>query len=305
MDGRSHRSARRSEGGRSEPREGVARRLCRHRRPDRRAAPLRLGVPPRARVVDAPAALREGASRRGLNGRVAMLARLPQPVRRTRESPIRGWCNRQHGRFWPCCWRFESSPPSCRISRAGHPAPSSSGPGRRPLKAEAAVRIRSGLPRRRARAVRPGSSSFSFRRDSRRVSTRIRDARANFVHARCVVSGAAARGNRCGAGRRKGNRERCVDRGGASGNTRRDAVPADAYMSSGRASMLRRVTACTRAELLLTDVFGATGDVARVTRRVSRVQSDCAVFACRRACAFAIRADNSADARTRDANTAR
>ena len=27
--------------------------------------------------------------------------------------PIRGWCNRQHGRFWPCNWGFESSPPSC------------------------------------------------------------------------------------------------------------------------------------------------------------------------------------------------
>lgn len=91
-----------------------------------------------------------------------MLARLPQPVRRTRESPIRGWCNRQHGRFWPCCWRFESSPPSCRIVTSRPPAPSSSGPGRRPLKAEAAVRIRSGLPRRRARATCPGSFSCGF-----------------------------------------------------------------------------------------------------------------------------------------------
>ena len=26
--------------------------------------------------------------------------------------PIRGWCNRQHYRFWPCHWGFESSPPS-------------------------------------------------------------------------------------------------------------------------------------------------------------------------------------------------
>src|ERR1019366_4706981 len=27
-------------------------------------------------------------------------------------APIRGWCNRQHDRFWPCYWGFESSPPS-------------------------------------------------------------------------------------------------------------------------------------------------------------------------------------------------
>ena len=25
---------------------------------------------------------------------------------------LRGWCNRQHSRFWPCRWGFESSPPS-------------------------------------------------------------------------------------------------------------------------------------------------------------------------------------------------
>ena len=25
---------------------------------------------------------------------------------------LRGWCNRQHDRFWPCYWGFESSPPS-------------------------------------------------------------------------------------------------------------------------------------------------------------------------------------------------
>ena len=30
----------------------------------------------------------------------------------TSPEPIRGWCNRQHGRFWPCYWGFESSPPS-------------------------------------------------------------------------------------------------------------------------------------------------------------------------------------------------
>ena len=29
-----------------------------------------------------------------------------------RHAPVRGWCNRQHGRFWPCYWGFESSPPS-------------------------------------------------------------------------------------------------------------------------------------------------------------------------------------------------
>ena len=35
----------------------------------------------------------------------------PAPV--TITPPVRGWCNRQHGRFWPCNWGFESSPPSC------------------------------------------------------------------------------------------------------------------------------------------------------------------------------------------------
>ena len=28
---------------------------------------------------------------------------------------LRGWCNRQHNRFWPCHWGFESSPPSSEM----------------------------------------------------------------------------------------------------------------------------------------------------------------------------------------------
>ena len=31
---------------------------------------------------------------------------------RVRGAPIRGWCNRQHDRFWSCNWGFNSSPPS-------------------------------------------------------------------------------------------------------------------------------------------------------------------------------------------------
>jgi hypothetical protein len=65
-------------------------------------------------------------------------------------ADLRGWCNRQHNRFWPCHWGFESSPPSPTApcpARPGcrNPAPSSSGLGRRPLKAVTAVRICSGL----------------------------------------------------------------------------------------------------------------------------------------------------------------
>ena len=65
-------------------------------------------------------------------------------------TPIRGWCNRQHDRFWSCYWGFNSSPPSWLDGdryrgRVDVLAPSSSGLGRRPLKAVTAVRIRSGL----------------------------------------------------------------------------------------------------------------------------------------------------------------
>ena len=42
---------------------------------------------------------------------LALISRGCAPV--TLTPPIRGWCNRQHGRFWPCNWGFESSPPSC------------------------------------------------------------------------------------------------------------------------------------------------------------------------------------------------
>ncbi len=41
-------------------------------------------------------------------------ARGPAGSRRpaTIGDALRGWCNRQHDRFWPCYWGFESSPPS-------------------------------------------------------------------------------------------------------------------------------------------------------------------------------------------------
>ena len=36
----------------------------------------------------------------------------PPPGRLESPGALRGWCNRQHSRFWPCHWGFESSPPS-------------------------------------------------------------------------------------------------------------------------------------------------------------------------------------------------
>ena len=78
---------------------------------------------------------------------------------------FRGWCNRQHSRFWSCLWGFESSPPSSQ--QATHLAPSSSGLGRRPLKAVTAVRICSGLhPEPGPQG--PGSSRFREVGDRRR-----------------------------------------------------------------------------------------------------------------------------------------
>ena len=78
---------------------------------------------------------------------------MPFGFRVSCRRPIRGWCNWQHTGFWSRRWGFESSPPSCRpkLSAASDPmpdqlwAPSSSGPGRRPLKAVTPVQIRSGL----------------------------------------------------------------------------------------------------------------------------------------------------------------
>ena len=91
--------------------------------------------------------------------------------------PIRGWCNRQHNRFWSCIWGFESSPPSRLTVTLQSPdactAPSSSGPGRRPLKAVTAVRICSGLPHQRVR-LRSGSlrvrTRACFRADAHRAT---------------------------------------------------------------------------------------------------------------------------------------
>ena len=85
---------------------------------------------------------------------------------------LRGWCNRQHNRFWSCLWGFESSPPSSQQCSRSSLAPSSSGPGRRPLKAVTAVRICSGL-HTEARFVSPRMGRASPRRGAR---TRLRDA---------------------------------------------------------------------------------------------------------------------------------
>ena len=66
--------------------------------------------------------------------------------------PVRGWCNRQHCRFWPCHWGFESSPPSFIPKRSGWSAAqpvdprmptamaASSGGGQRPATCPVAVR---------------------------------------------------------------------------------------------------------------------------------------------------------------------
>ena len=46
---------------------------------------------------------------------------------------LRGWCNRQHNRFWSCIWGFESSPPSA----SAHASPVGvDGLTRHPLKVE-------------------------------------------------------------------------------------------------------------------------------------------------------------------------
>ena len=62
----------------------------------------------------------------------------------SRRCPIRGWCNRQHDRFWPCYWGFESSPPS---PVQAHRLPrSSSGLGRQVLILVTRVQIPYGVP---------------------------------------------------------------------------------------------------------------------------------------------------------------
>ena len=91
-------------------------------------------------------------------GRLARASQVGVAGARTRYpgSDLRGWCNRQHNRFWSCHWGFESSPRARTAdpSAVPDPAPSSSGLGRRPLKAETAVRICSGLPHHPAIARR-------------------------------------------------------------------------------------------------------------------------------------------------------
>ena len=71
-------------------------------------------------------------------------------------APIRGWCNRQHDRFWPCYWGFESSPPSPSQS---HRLPrSSSGLGRQVLILVTRVQIPYGVPNVRSEHERSGRS---------------------------------------------------------------------------------------------------------------------------------------------------
>ena len=87
-------------------------------------------------------------------------------------AALRGWCNRQHNWFWSSHWGFESSPPSSTHSTA----PSSSGLGRRPLKAVTAVRICSGL---HPEPGPQGPGSSRFERSERRANGPVpRDASA-------------------------------------------------------------------------------------------------------------------------------
>ena len=101
----------------------------------------------------------------------------------TLTATLRGWCNRQHNRFWSCHWGFESSPPSSQQATAS--APSSSGLGRRPLKAVTAVRICSGLhpepgPRGRAPLREVGSARHAMPRDVSALRSRRRRSRTVF-----------------------------------------------------------------------------------------------------------------------------
>ena len=179
-----------------------------------------------------------------------MLARLPQPVRRTRESPIRGWCNRQHGRFWPCCWRFESSPPSCRT-------PGSALRPRRLAAQDAALSRR----KRRFESARGCHTREPGHR-----------ARALACHARYVATIVPLRG---------------LDSAGIGGG--RGATPAssscrECAIEPRERSCGVRARACSRAtECLLTGLFvelrSALQVVERVARRVCHVCRACTLRA--------------------------
>ena len=105
---------------------------------------------------------------------------------------LRGWCNRQHNRFWPCHWGFESSPPSCNSSKK----PQVSGLG-----------LTFGGPSKRPCGHRMVTSSG--RTDNRPACLSIRTARSNGRHpqpevpkmraATFSVSGASSRSFACWA----------------------------------------------------------------------------------------------------------
>ena len=86
-------------GSRNQVTEGDARALRGHRRSRPGPAPLRLDLAPRPRARARAPPCRTGSAR---------VSSMVRPFGAT----LRGWCNRQHNRFWPCHWGFESSPPS-------------------------------------------------------------------------------------------------------------------------------------------------------------------------------------------------
>ena len=163
---------------------------------------------PAAVRLDAPARPRTHRSPGSRAARDSARTRLTRDRSAKSDRPIRGWCNRQHNRFWSCLWGFESSPPSSQQCSSSASAPSSSGLGRRPLKAVTAVRICSGL-HHGARLAGVGLLSSSGRigarsracarvrrrRSDRVVAGRARFAlvvRAHFVHARRASHAARA-----------------------------------------------------------------------------------------------------------------
>ena len=79
-----------------------------------------LGVPPDdeggGRHLAGPGdRLRPPEGHHGLTSRAGSAVHGPGEARLACLFALRGWCNRQHSRFWPCRWGFESSPPSVEL----------------------------------------------------------------------------------------------------------------------------------------------------------------------------------------------
>ena len=117
-------------------------------------------------------------------------------------APIRGWCNRQHDRFWSCNWGFDSSPPSA----AADLPRSSSGLGRQVLILVTRVQIPYGVPCGPSKSARATFFSNLSRAHSSRcarirrcatrcgcVHTAAPSVEARCMHTRCATSHRATR----------------------------------------------------------------------------------------------------------------